>query len=70
MVRKWLLCVCATFAFTVHSASYKGIEYTTSGDVKVNQWTSQINKAFSTAKSLNRPIMVALVSQDCSHCQR
>ena len=70
MLKKWLLGVCAAFAFAVHSETYKGVPYTSSGDVKVNQWTSQINKAFSTAKSLNRPVLVALVSQECSHCER
>lgn len=69
MVKRWLLCVCAAFAFSVHSASYKGVEYSTSGDVRVNQWTSQIDKAFSTARSLGRPVLVALVSTVCSHCE-
>lgn len=57
------------FSLSVCAASFQGLSYSTSGDVKPGAWTSQYSAAKTYAEKNSLPLVVVWVSSGCGYCQ-
>ena len=69
MLRACFSAIFVVFSLSVCAASFQGLSYSTSGDVKPGAWTSRFSAAKTYANQNKLPLVVVWVSSGCGFCQ-